>query len=257
MARPAAVSVVLHDVSPHTWPACERLLEAVDAVTPVPVTLLVVPDYHRLGGIERFPEFLKAIEGRRARGDEVCVHGLVHLDESPSPRSLRGWFMRHVYTAGEGEFAALCRDEAGRRLEEGWRRFHALGWKPRGFVAPAWLMGRGTYSALREGPFVYTSTRRAIVLLPGQVRLAAPSLVWSVRSPWRRRLSAILNDRLLRRVLAAPERYPLLRLGLHPVDAAHPDAVSFWQHALREALRHGREPLTKGEWVGYHALDRH
>lgn len=255
--RPAAVSVVLHDVSPHTWPACERLLEAIAAVAPVPVTLLVVADHHRRGGIEAFPEFLAAIDQRLARGDEVCVHGLVHLDESPSPRSLRGWFMRHVYTAGEGEFSALRKEAAGRRLREGWDRFQALGWKTRGFVAPAWLMGRGTRCALRDGPFAYTSTRRGIVLLPEQTRLAAPSLVWSVRSPWRRRLSAILNGRLLRRALADPERYPLLRLGLHPVDADHPDAVRFWQQALREALRRGRKPLTKGEWIDYSFPEQH
>lgn len=248
--RPPAVSVVLHDVSPHTWPACESLLEALDAVAPVPVTLLVVADHHRRGGIEDAPAFLRAIEQRRARGDEVVVHGLIHLDEAPPPRAPHTWLKRRIYTAGEGEFASVAKDEAARRLHEGWHRFTAQGWAPRGFVAPAWLMGRGTHAALREGPFAYTSTRRAIILLPNRKRLRAPSLVWSVRSAWRRRLSAVLNRRLLRRVLAHPGRYPLLRLGLHPVDAAHPEAVRFWQDALREALRHGRVPVTKGQWVG-------
>ncbi len=249
--RPASVCVVLHDVSPHTWPACERLLAALDEVTRVPVTLLVVADHHHKGGIEQFPSFLAAIERRRARGDEVVTHGLIHLDEAPPPRGPREWFRRRIYTAGEGEFAVLSKDEAAQRLDEGWRRLRALGWAPQGFVAPAWLMGPGTRAALREGPFAYTSTRREIILLPSRTRLTAPSLVWSVRSAWRRRLSALLNERLLRHVLAHPARYPLLRLGLHPVDAAHPEAVHFWQHALREALRHGRVPLTKGQWVEY------
>jgi hypothetical protein len=252
--RPVAVSVVLHDVSPHTWPACERLLAALEEVAPVPVTLLVVADHHHKGGIEQFPSFLAAIEQRLARGDEVVAHGLVHLDEAPSPRGLREWFRRRIYTASEGEFDALSKDEAARRLHEGWRRLRALRWAPRGFVAPAWLMGPGTHAALREGPYAYATTRREIILLPGGTRLTAPSLVWSVRSAWRRHLSALFNERLLRRVLAHPKRYPLLRLGLHPVDAAHPEAVRFWQHALREALRHDRLPLTKGQWVDYPRL---
>jgi predicted deacetylase len=251
MEHPAAVSVVLHDVSPHTWPACERLLAALDEVAPVPVTLLVVADHHRKGGIEQFPAFLATIGQRCARGDEVVVHGLVHLDEGPPPRGPREWFRRRIYTAGEGEFAVLPKDEAARRLCEGWDRLRALGLAPQGFVAPAWLMGPGTQAALREGPFAYTSTRRELILLPSRTRLSAPSLVWSVRSAWRRRLSAVLNEGLLRRALAHPARYPLLRLGLHPVDADHPEAVRFWQHALREALRHGRVPLTKGRWVDH------
>jgi predicted deacetylase len=249
--RPVAVSVVLHDVSPHTWPACERLLAVLEEVAPVPVTLLVVADHHHKGGIEQFPSFLAAIEQRLNCGDEVVAHGLVHLDEAPPPRGLRECFRRCIYTASEGEFDALSKDEAAGRLDEGWRRLRALGWAPRGFVAPAWLMGPGTRAALREAPFAYTSTRREIILLPSRNRLIAPSLVWSVRSAWRRCLSALFNERLLRHVLAHPARYPLLRLGLHPVDAAHPKAVHFWQHALREALRHGRVPLTKGQWVEY------
>ena len=36
----------LHDVAPHTWPQCERLLQAVRAVADIPLTLLVVPAYH-------------------------------------------------------------------------------------------------------------------------------------------------------------------------------------------------------------------
>ncbi len=256
-SRPLAVSVVMHDVSPHTWPACARLLAALDEVAEVPATLLVVADYHHKGGIEHDPAFLAAIEARRARGDEVVAHGLIHLDESPPPRSPWAWFWRRLYTAGEGEFAPLTQAEAARRLHEASLRLCALGASPQGFVAPAWLMGPGTRAALREGPFAYTSTRRELILLPAWTPLAAPSLVWSVRSAWRRRLSARVNERLLRRVLAQPRHYPLLRLGLHPVDAEHPEALRFWQHALREALRHGRVPLTKGQWLASALVERH
>ncbi|MCC5389278.1 hypothetical protein LMP54_14535, partial [Staphylococcus aureus] len=37
---------------------------------------------------------------------------------------------------------------------------------------------------------------------------------------------------------------PLLRLGLHPVDAAHPDVIRHWQELLAACLE-TRTPVTK------------
>lgn len=255
--QPLAVSVVLHDVAPSTWPACETLLNAIDQVAQVPVTLLLVPDHHHRAPVEMAPDFIHAIRQRVARGDEVALHGLHHWDDGPPSRGPREWLTRRVYTASEGEFLALDQAEAQRRLHQGRARLEALGWSPHGFVAPAWLLGSGAWAALRdlrETPFSYTSSRKDIILLPSMTRLAAPSLVFSVRSAWRRQASLIWNTRLLNHVLDHPQRYPLLRLGLHPVDAAHPRVVRFWQHALEAALEHGRVPMTKGDWVN--ALQR-
>ena len=41
-----ALTVVLHDVAPATWPAVERLRRCVRSVAPLPVTQLVVPRWH-------------------------------------------------------------------------------------------------------------------------------------------------------------------------------------------------------------------
>jgi len=43
---PAAV-VAVHDVSPATWRECRQLLERLDTAGVRPLTLLIVPDYHR------------------------------------------------------------------------------------------------------------------------------------------------------------------------------------------------------------------
>lgn len=243
-SRPA-VSVVLHDVAPATWPACARLLETIDACGEVPVTLLVVPDYHHRGRIEDDAAFRAAIERRLARGDELALHGLYHLDDSaPPPRGPLQWGTRRLYTASEGEFAALDAAAAEQLMHVGLERFARLGWPVRGFVAPAWLMSEGTRAALGRMPFAYTSTRRAVYALPDWREYTYPSLVWSVRSAWRRGASQIVNTLQERRLREAP----LLRLGLHPADAEHPAAVAFWRDALHRALR-TRQAVTKADWL--------
>ena len=244
-----AMSVVMHDVAPATWAACRQVLDALDRVHPAPVSLLVVPDYHRRQRMEDDADFLRAMDQRLARGDEILVHGLSHLDESPASSGWRDRFFRRFYTASEGEFFSLSRDEALDRMQQARARFKALGWQSRGFVAPAWLMGQGTHSALRDSAFDYSTSRRELIVLPSGQRFNAPSLVWSVRAAWRRQASALWNTYLLRRVLGDPQRYPLLRLGLHPADAAHPECVGFWRQALQQALQAGREPMTKGAWL--------
>ncbi|MGD2081347.1 MAG: polysaccharide deacetylase family protein [Chromatiales bacterium] len=242
---PRAVSVVLHDVAPATWPAYAPLLREIDELGDVPLTLLVVPDYHHGGRPGAHPTFRRAIEARIARGDEIAVHGLYHLDEAPvGPHPLR-WLKRRVYTAGEGEFEPLTEAEASERIATALRTFAGLGWPVSGFVAPAWLVGPGARAALRRSPFRYTSTPSQLIRLPDWEPIAAPSLVWSARSGWRRRLSRLWNERLLEQSRSRP----LLRLGLHPVDMGHPEVVRWWLGALQRALREPREPMTKARWV--------
>jgi len=68
------VCVSVHDVAPATWTQCERLLGMLDAIGPLPVTLLVVPDFHRAGAVDTSAAFIRAIKARLARGDEVALH---------------------------------------------------------------------------------------------------------------------------------------------------------------------------------------
>jgi predicted deacetylase len=39
--------LVLHDVAPHTWADYQPFVEAVDAMGNVPMTWLVVPNFHK------------------------------------------------------------------------------------------------------------------------------------------------------------------------------------------------------------------
>lgn len=244
MAEPA-LCVSLHDVAPATWPACRRLLAMLDGIGPLPVSLLVVPDYHHRGCVDHDPAFVRAIEARIARGDEVVLHGYHHLDERVPGSQPLDWLQRRVYTAGEGEFAALAAADAHHRLLRGWDMLTGrLHWPIAGFVAPAWLLGPGARAALTQLPFRYTTTLRSIYRLPDWHETAAPSLVYSVRSAWRRALSRRWNRWLYSR----SANLPLLRAGLHPADADHPDVVDDWRALLQHALEQ-RRPLTKRDWV--------
>lgn len=242
--RKRSVMLVLHDVAPETWPDYQPFVEAVDQLGDVPMTWLVVPDFHHRNALKHSPAFCRLLERRLAQGDELALHGYYHADDGPLPRGPRDFFMRRVYTH-EGEFYGLDQDQALQRLQAGLEVFHSHGWPVAGFVAPAWLMSEGTRQALRQLPLRYTSTPQHLYRLPEFTAIDAPGLVWSARSAWRRGLSRVLSDWQIRRWQQANT----LRLGLHPVDMRHPSARNYWLETLQSLLAEGREPLTKSAWL--------
>ncbi|MDD2057559.1 polysaccharide deacetylase family protein [Pseudomonas sp. GD03860] len=236
--------LVLHDVAPHTWPDYQPFVEAVDALGNIPLTWLVVPDFHKRDPLAQATDFRRMLDRRLQRGDELVLHGYFHLDDSPPPRSPGNYFMRRIYTH-EGEFYSLDRATALERLQAGMALFESFDWPVAGFVAPAWLMGEGTRQALGSVPLQYTSDPRYLYRLPGFSALAAPGLVWSARSAWRRGLSRIACDLQAARL----EQAPVIRLGLHPVDMRHRASRQYWMRTLQRLLQQGRTPLTKSAWL--------
>jgi predicted deacetylase len=239
-----AVCLVLHDVAPSTWADYQPLVEAVDALGDVPMTWLVVPDFHRHDALDVNPAFRRVLDARVARGDELALHGYYHDDQEPMPNNPRDWFMRRVYTH-EGEFYRLSREAALARLHAGLEMFQRYDWPVQGFVAPAWLMSDGTRQALRELPLSYTSDPQHLYRLPDFSAINAPGLVWSARSAWRRGLSKIVSDQREQRWREAS----VIRLGLHPVDMRHRFSRDYWLHTLQRLLAEGRVPLTKIDWL--------
>ncbi|WP_262136758.1 polysaccharide deacetylase family protein [Pseudomonas sp. Marseille-Q5117] len=239
-----AVCLVLHDVAPSTWADYQPFVEAVDALGDVPMTWLVVPDFHRHDALDANPEFRRVLDARVARGDELALHGYYHDDQEPLPNTPRDWFMRRVYTH-EGEFYRLSREAALARLHAGLEMFQRYDWPVQGFVAPAWLMSNGTRQALRELPLSYTSDPQHLYRLPDFSAIDAPGLVWSARSAWRRGLSKIVSDQREQRWREAS----VIRLGLHPVDMRHRFSRDYWLHTLQRLLAEGRIPLTKIDWL--------
>lgn len=244
----SAVCVSIHDVAPATWPECARLLAMLDAIGPIPVTLLVVPNYHKKNPIGAHSTFLRAVEKRIARGDEVALHGFYHLDDGPAPGHPWHWIQRRVLTQSEGEFAAIPAIEASARLERGYCLMQHLKWPVKGFVAPAWLLGAGVRAALSTLPFTYTTTHRGMYRLPDWQLTPSPPLVYSVRSGWRRMLSYPVNHGLL----AVSKQNPVLRLSLHPVDARFESVMKQWLNLVERSLE-TRQPMTKADWIAHAA----
>lgn len=229
--------VVLHDVSPARWEACQRVLAharqvAEDCGVALPLTLLVVPRMH--DDCTMPARYLRWLHRMAAQGHELALHGLTHRDDGPPARSLREHLLRRHYTAGEGEFAALAHDEAAAHLAQGQAWAKALGFTMPGFVAPAWLMSPPSLQAVAQAGFTHTCTLTEVLALPGLQALRAPSLVFSTRAGWRRQLSRLWNTQLAHRERDAR----LLRLELHPGDADHAHIVRCWTGLLAEALRH-------------------
>ncbi|HEJ1944750.1 TPA: DUF2334 domain-containing protein [Pseudomonas aeruginosa] len=236
--------LVLHDVAPETWPDYRPFVEAVDALGQVPMTWLVVPDFHHRNPLEADEKFCELLSRRVDRGDELALHGFYHYDDAPPPRTPGQYFMRRIYT-WEGEFYALDHAEAKARLAAGIELFRRRGWPLHGFVAPAWLMSAGTRQALGESGLRYTSDPSNLYRLPHLQPIEAPGLVWSARSAWRRGLSWALSEQRRLAWCAAP----VIRLGLHPVDMRHRFSREYWLRTLRTLLSEGRQPLTKIDWL--------
>ncbi len=239
-----SLAVSLHDVAPQTWPACQRLLQTIERVAPVPVTLLVVPDYHGEGLRHESRAYRCALDARLERGDELALHGWFHADRAALDGGLIDTLRRTRLTAREGEFAALAPVAAHALIERGCQWFEQRGWPLHGFVAPAWLPGPGTWEALAHFSFQYTTTLGQIHLLPERTPVATRTLVYSVRSALRRRLSLVRNA-----ALATMEDARPVRLALHPADAAH-DAVMQQVHAILRGLTRKRSAMTNAQLAG-------
>jgi predicted deacetylase len=248
--RGRTLCLSIHDVSPKTWPQCEVLLAAIHEVAAIPVTLLVVPAYHHLA-VRDSTDYERALAMRLEAGDELALHGYTHLDEGVAPSGARDWYARRIYTQGEGEFSALRCAEAKQRLQWGLEWFARRGWPVQGFVAPAWLLCDGSWQALRESSFLYTTTISRFYFLPQQRSLFSPSLVYGARSGWSSAVSRVGNTLWAR----AMRNAPLVRFGLHPADVRHPATIRHMQRLL-ETLLSTREACTKAAfaraWCGTH-----
>jgi predicted deacetylase len=237
-----ALVISIHDVSPLTCRLVLPLMADIAAAGVDQVALLVIPNHHSKAPIREDAEFCNWLRGA-VQTHEVVLHGYFHS----RPRNAAGWWVTFVtehYTAQEGEFYDLSEGEARLRLERGKREFAELGLVARGFIAPAWLLGREAERAVRGVGFQYTTRLRTFKDLVTGRETISHSLVWSVRSAWRRVASLCWNELLARRLFGAP----LLRIGLHPVDWQHDAVRRQALHLVRSALA-AREAITYEGWL--------
>lgn len=247
MSRALVVSV--HDVSPHTMPAVQALVASMAEVGVHRTSLLVVPDHHHRGHFLNYPVFCAWLGEKAAAGHEIVAHGYYHQRPRRAGETLRDRFTTRLYTADEGEFFDLPEAEALALLERAKEEFARAGWHPAGFIAPAWLLGAGAESAARQAGFAYTTRLGGVSRLDRVEEWASQSLVWSVRSGWRRVLSLAWNASLFRRL----QDNPLLRIGIHPPDLKYAGIHEQIRTLTRRALV-DREVLTYEGWLAQATL---
>jgi predicted deacetylase len=210
--------VSLHDIAPSTWNTGKQILTDLGRHGVRISSILVVPDYHHEGSINKNQGFVSWLRELESDGHEIVIHGYFHERPRQSQQSLYGRFVTQVYTEDEGEFFDLNYEEALRRITIARDDFRAVGLKPFGFIAPAWLLGNEAERAARDAGMEYTTRLGAVRDLRSGEDFPSRSLVYSVRNEWRRRTSLCWNAMLGQ---IAKQDW-LLRLSIHPVDYSHP-----------------------------------
>jgi uncharacterized protein len=243
--------VSVHDVAPSTKPIADTIVSELTRKGVRRCSLLVVPDYHRQGASMKDRQFVSWLRNLEAAGHEIVIHGYFH----ERPRELRERFLEKLitqfYTQGEGEFYDVGYDEAFWRIKTARDEFQAAGLKPRGFVAPAWLLSSEAERAARDAEMEYTTRLRIVRDLRSGETFSARSLVYSVRNRWRRAVSLAWNAALSRLL----KDRPLIRLSIHPPDFSHP---TIWRQIVDLVSRMApiRMPTTYQDWIGEQRLKR-
>src|SRR5256714_1314524 len=243
--------VSIHDVAPSTQPIVDKILSELSVKGVRHCSLLVVPDYHHQGASMQDRQFVSWLRNLEAAGNEIVIHGYFHERPGPARESLLEKFVTQFYTQGEGEFYDLGYEEAFRRIKTARDEFLAGGLKPRGFVAPAWLLSSQGERAARDAEMEYTTRLRTVRDLRSGETFPARSLVYSVRNSWRRAVSLAWNAALRR----ALESKSLLRLSIHPPDFSHP---TIWRQIvdLISEMDGRRTPTTYQDWIAEQRLKR-
>ena len=245
MSASARTTVVsLHDVHPGSRARCAQILGELAALGVDRCSLLVVPDFHRSDSFLKDRAFCEWILEQGRRGHEIVAHGYHHLRARHSQGTWRQRLVTEVYTADEGEFFDVSQDEARALLLRVRQEFAEAGLAPAGFIAPAWLLSAGAEAALRELDWEYTTRLGRVVDLRSGEQVFAQSLVWSVRSGWRRQTSLCWNA-LLERWLSPN---PLLRISVHPVDVQHAEVWRQIRAVASRALT-TRRAATYLQWI--------
>ncbi|HEY5792317.1 MAG TPA: polysaccharide deacetylase family protein [Chthoniobacterales bacterium] len=236
--------VSIHDVSPATREMVELMIADLRAAGVAKTSLLVIPNHHHRGVSLEDPAFAGWLAELERQGHEVVVHGYYHRREAKAKEgAFTKWVTRH-YTAGEGEFFDLPESEAQPLLDRALAEFRAGGFAPKGFIAPAWLLGWEAELAVRSRGFDYTTRIASLTDLRRNLVYHSRSLVYSARAFWRRQVSLLWNWFVLHRV----RYWPLVRMGLHPPDWKYPLIRAHALGCIRHAMKK-RPPMTYWEWL--------
>lgn len=189
-------------------------------------------------------DFVQWLRDLEAAGHEIVIHGYFHHRPRRSDETLQLKMVTRSYTSDEGEFYDLGYADAWERITRAQKEFAAAGLKPRGFIAPAWLLSQEAERAAADAGVEYTTRLTSVRDLHYGHTFSSRSLVYSVRNSWRRAASRAWNASLARVMSDAP----LVRLGLHPLDFAH---AEIWRQITRlvDQFADARRATTYCDWI--------
>jgi len=247
-----ALVVSIHDVSPLTHKASQSILERLEASGVRQCSLLVIPNHHQRGHFLDDKNFCEWLVAQGRAGHEIVIHGYTHQRERRQAENAWQKMVTRTYTADEGEFYDIDEDHATKLLSKAREEFATLGFHPTGFIAPAWLLSEAGEAALRKAGIAYTTRLGNILDLATGAKHDSMSMVYSVRSAWRRAASLVWNASLFHRV----KSNPLLRISIHPPDLDHPAIWGQLNKYIALALV-DRGPMTYSNWLsgrsGFHS----
>ncbi len=239
------ILVSLHDVSPAHGQRIFEIIDHLRSLGTSSLALLLVPDFHHRGSLTEAPEFCQQLQRVITPADGLHLHGYYHLSQAV-PSTLPARLKAATWTAGEGEFQTLSHDEALDRIHRGVAVLEqALGIRPTGFVAPAWLDNAAVRRALQEAQFRWCEDRLNIHDLQRDRHWLAPALSWASRS-LTRRFGSRLQAKLALPVLA---RSSLVRVAIHPNDYNNKRLVASIEQVLRP-LAQSHTPISYADLLG-------
>ena len=214
--RPRLLLASIHDVSPRFESEVDRLLDLLAPHIGNRLAMLVVPNHWGSAPIVPGSAFAGRLRRWADNGVEMFLHGYFHRDDS-SHRGSSDRLRASLMTAGEGEFLGLSREAAASRIAEGRTLVEdVIGRQIDGFVAPAWLYGKGALEALGEC---------RVPVAEDHLRVWSPAtgrqLAWGPVITWASRTRARLASSLVAAALLRHAPITALRVGVHPPDINH------------------------------------
>lgn len=234
--------VSLHDVAPSKAELCRRWLDELEQLN-IRVSLLVVPGYWNGQHLDSSPSFIEWLQSAQSRGHEIVMHGYQHSSDPSFPISRRRAAFGRLVARGCEEFWNLPFSEAKRRLHLGLSDLQRIGFAPKGFIAPGWLMSPDSYLAIRAVGFEYTTTHHEIIEINGSSRERV--FVLSQRPQSLLSKPGIAFNSVVSSALIGAKRD--FRLAIHPNDLVNRKIRQSNLTIISNALGNGYKAVTYGE----------